>query len=120
GHPAGDDRGRPEGQGHHPRPQDQRRTLEGDSAQPSQGVGGVTAIQVGAVWPVTMACGLLPSGLAWLTVPSPAPAQYRWPASTATPDGRVCPVTMVCGLVPSRLAAQIVPARSAPPPSLAQ
>ena len=32
GHPAGDDRRRPEGQRHHSRPQDQHRALAGDSA----------------------------------------------------------------------------------------
>lgn len=48
---------------------------------------GVTATQVGLSWPLTMVCGLLPSGLAWVTVPSSLLAQYRWLASDATPHG---------------------------------
>jgi len=45
----------------------------------------VTAIQDGLFWPVTMACGLLPSGLAGFTVLSSLLTQYRWLASAVSP-----------------------------------
>ena len=66
-----------------------------------------------------MVCGLVPSGLAWVTVPSLLD-QYKWLASTATPCRSSRPLAMVCAPVPSGLASLIVALPGVRSPSSAQ
>ena len=72
-------------------------------------VGGVDRQPPRAVLVGTRTWGLVPSRFAWLIVPAPMSAQYRWLASTATPKEISGPLTIVCGLLPSRLARLIGP-----------